>query len=698
MVARLVRIREDNAAVPLSFLRQDVPATRTAHSARHARPVEAPPEARPTPLSIRSAECRRWSADLARHDVTAVVLYGIGGIGKSTLAAQIASRVSRLAPERVVTTLRGEISPASLVAEPPDTDLVVLDNFGDNLTGPADARTVRDPALAALLAGWTGKLLITSDTGFALPEARPGAFVFCHLGPLTRSGAGELALSLPALRQLDEPQRELAWRLTAGHPRGTEYLDALMSLGVPFEDLADRLAVAVRAATGMAPDRTEPTELSEGNAEVLAAAAGTQLLGELVSRLSAGALDLLVRASVFRTPVDPGVLAARPANVAECAAAGLLAAGPGRQLSVHRWTAGDLHRQMTGRGEAVQLAQAHREAAAFWQARIGMLGLGPRAQLETSHHLRQAAALTAGPPSEPGAGQPSGRARSRLRRLGLASAAGATVAFLAVEAASGLSPSHLASADRSDTPAAPAAVDQASAARDQAATWVASEVSGSAIIGCDPAMCSVLVRSGTPAADLLVLSSGAGDPLGSAVIVATPAVRAMFGSRLATVYAPQTLASFGSGATRIDIRAIAPDGAGAYRAALAADLRARRAAGLQLLAGPRVTAAAAARIQLAGGSVDARLLIIMAALAHTQPVQITAFTDDGPGSSSGTPLRSLQLTAPKPAAQAIITFVRAQRPPYLPAHANLTPGASGEWTVTLQFPAPSPLGLLSAPS
>ena len=70
------------------------------------------------------------------------------------------------------------------------TDLVVLEDFGDNLSGPADARTVRDPALAALLAGWAGKLLITCNAPFALPGARSDAFVFCRGGPLTRSGAG----------------------------------------------------------------------------------------------------------------------------------------------------------------------------------------------------------------------------------------------------------------------------------------------------------------------------------------------------------------------------------------------------------------------------------------------------------------------------------------------------------------------------
>ncbi len=103
-----------------------------------------------------------------------MVLYGMGGIGKSTLASQIASRVSRLAPGGIVTVLRGEVPAASLVAEPAETDLMVLDDFGENLSREAGPRSVRDPALADVLAGWTGKILITCETPFSLPESWPG--------------------------------------------------------------------------------------------------------------------------------------------------------------------------------------------------------------------------------------------------------------------------------------------------------------------------------------------------------------------------------------------------------------------------------------------------------------------------------------------------------------------------------------------
>jgi hypothetical protein len=734
MVARLVRIRRENVELTRGVVPDDVPPARKAapdgggllegrpearsprakHSARHAR--TSPPSApQHTSLSIRSAERRRWSADLTRPDVTALVVHGLGGIGKSTLAAQIAARMARLGPERAVTMVSGEVSAASLVSEPAETDLVVLDNFDDNLSCEAGLRTIRDPALAALLAGWTGKLVITCGAAFTMPTADRDRFVFRHLGPLTRSGAAELALALPALRLIGEPERDLAWRLTAGHPRAMEYLDALLAAGLGFDDLARRVTAAVQARTGRSPAKTEPTELSEAVAEVIALVAGQQLFRELFDRLSDGAQDLLVRASVFRPPVAPGVLAARPAHVAECEATGLLTPRPGRELTVDRWTAGELHRCLAEAGQTARLAAAHRQAAGYWQARTITPQLGPRAQLEAGFHLRQvgdlASEAAAAPTTEDrtaGAEQPTVThsppatharpARRRLRRVGLASAAGALAVFLAVEAANGFSAAHLTSTGRPDHPAAPALPAHADTVRDQAAGWVASQVSAAAIVACDPAMCSVLVRYGFPAANLLVLGPSAPDPLGSDIVLATSAVRAMFGTRLVTVYAPQTVASFGTGPARIDVRAVAPDGAAAYLTALAADLRARRSAGLQLLADPRVTGSAPARADLAAGRVDARLLITLAAMAANEHVQIVAFGGGGPGASPGTPLRTAEIAAPAATAQAMLAFVRAQRSPYLAARSGLSVGPGGQQVLSIEFAVPSPLGLLQTES
>ena len=140
------------------------------------------------------------------------------------------------------------------------------------------------------------------------------------------------------------------------------------------------------------------------------------------------------------------------------------------------------------------------------------------------------------------------------------------------------------------------------------------------------------------------------------------------------------------------MRAVAAGGAAAYRTALAADVRARRAAGLQLLADPRVTGPAKVRADLAAGRVDSRLLISLAAMAESEPLDILAFGGADPGAGPGTPLRTAEIAAPPANAQAMLAFVRAQRPPYLPVRSDLSQGV-----LIVEFTAPAPLGLLQAP-
>ena len=137
--------------------------------------------------------------------------------------------------------------------------------------------------------------------------------------------------------------------------------------------------------------------------------------------------------------------------------------------------------------------------------------------------------------------------------------------------------------------------------RGQAAAWIAAQLSRSDVVSCDPVMCAALRAHGFPAADVVELTSGQGNPLHSAVIVATSVVRADFGSRLATVDAPGVIASFGSAASAIQVRVIAAHGAAAFRAALQADLTQRRESGAELLHSGRVSISGTARAQLAAG-------------------------------------------------------------------------------------------------
>ena len=85
----------------------------------------------------------------------------------------------------------------------------------------------------------------------------------------------------------------------------------------------------------------------------------------------------------------------------------------------------------------------------------------------------------------------------------------------------------------------PARAQQGAATvRDEAAAWVATQVSRAAVVSCDPVMCQALEKHGIPARGLHELQPGAPAPLRSDVIVATAAIRAEFGAGLTSVYAP----------------------------------------------------------------------------------------------------------------------------------------------------------------
>ena len=237
--------------------------------------------------------------------------------------------------------------------------------------------------------------------------------------------------------------------------------------------------------------------------------------------------------------------------------------------------------------------------------------------------------------------------------------------------------------------------------RGRAAAWAAAQVSRSAVVACDPAMAADLRARGVPAGNLLVLGPGAAaDPLGSAVVIATSAVRSELGSRLASVYAPLVIATFGAGSGRVEVRAEAPDGAAAYQRALRSDQQARRAGGTQLAGNSRLSVSAAARRELLAGQVDTRLLTTIAALAQLRQFRITGFSDRGPAASAAAPLRSAEVTVTGSDSTAALAplraFLAAQRAPYRAANIVVIQGPGGPG-LRFSFPAPSPLGLLTSP-
>jgi len=237
-------------------------------------------------------------------------------------------------------------------------------------------------------------------------------------------------------------------------------------------------------------------------------------------------------------------------------------------------------------------------------------------------------------------------------------------------------------------------------ARKQAAIWVAQQVNPDQILGCDPVMCAALQAAHIQANRLLMLGPSQPDPLGSEILLDTATLRSQFGSRLDTVYAPVSLAAFGTGVARVEVRVAAPAGGPAYLAQLAGDVAGRKLASAQMLGNADIHASPAARRQLIAGQVDTRLLVMLVTLAHSHPVDIISFGANQAGASPGVPLRSAEIAgAPGPGSipaasvQTLRSFLSAQQPPYRPSIVAVQT-APQRTVLRVEYLAPSLLGLL----
>jgi len=286
--------------------------------------------------------------------------------------------------------------------------------------------------------------------------------------------------------------------------------------------------------------------------------------------------------------------------------------------------------------------------------------------------------------------------RWRLKKLALAVVAAVALALAALQLA-GAFPTVAARAARppaAGDPATRSVSPQPAAAQSQAAAWIARQVSGAAIIGCYPALCASLQSQGVSASRLVPLGSRMTGLLGADVVATLPSAD----TKLVDQYAPALIASFGSGGSRIEIRAVAAGGAEGYQSALRADLQARKSAGSQLLRNPRIRFTAVDAARLAAGEVDSRLLATLAALSSQFTLRVTAFSDSSPGAS----LLFREVTVASDgdgngAARlaAALAMVNAQETPYLPAHSAIVHRGTGPPVLLIEFASPSPLGLLT---
>ena len=303
------------------------------------------------------------------------------------------------------------------------------------------------------------------------------------------------------------------------------------------------------------------------------------------------------------------------------------------------------------------------------------------------------------PPAGPSpAGSPRPAGRSRARRVARLVVVVLFAVMLAATAVRYFGRSPAAS------PTSAAGVRQA-AARAAAASWVAQQVSRDVKVSCDPAMCAALRARGFPPGELLVLGSASEVPVSSAVVVETPAVLGLFGSSLATAWAPAVLASFGSGPFLVTVRAIDRDGSGAYQTKLSADLADRKTAGAALLDDAQISVTQLASGQLTTGVVDSRLVLALAAMAGHQPISIMQFGNPGPGASSGVPLRYVDLAELDPAHHlSSAAYVRSLRAYLSRSDVRFRPTimttavADGQHVLRVEVTAPSPLGVFGSQS
>jgi hypothetical protein len=317
-----------------------------------------------------------------------------------------------------------------------------------------------------------------------------------------------------------------------------------------------------------------------------------------------------------------------------------------------------------------------------------------------SERLKPAVPARPGRQARPRPSTPKKRSRHQVRARLLALAA---VTLVAVGALAIAAVKHFAHSPSSAKPSSTFMLQQEVAARQQAAVWVAQQVSRDVTVSCDKVMCAALAARGFPSRDLVVLGSATPYPVPSVVVVDTAAVRDMFGTSLATAWAPAVLASFGTGTTEITVRVVAPHGALAYQEMLSKDLATRKDTGAALLNDAQIKLSMAARNQLIAGRVDTRLVWAIASVAVGPPIDIVQFGNIGQGASAGLPLRFADLAVTYHAADMTSSaYVRSMRAslnsaniPYHPVRAVTVVLPDGQTVFRVEFTGPSPFGVLS---
>jgi len=337
-----------------------------------------------------------------------VLLSGIGGVGKSSVAGRL---MQRLAEEGwVIASHSGRFDLRAIGLElglalqqggrphtRPLADLLLRDDLDERLRPRLVQQLLQQEPLLLVLDDFEqnlsvgGEMFLDPDTASALEpllaSADRGALLLtCRhplpqamqwllevpVGPLSGAETRKLVQRLPGLRQRPEAELEQALRAIGGHPRLLEFLDGLLRQGEGrLPAVTKRLRQALAAAGLAAP--AVSASLDEGMQQALALGARDVLLEELLAIARQRGDDaVLLQLAVSNLPLAAAGLARLLAGVvaadalepalARLAALSLVVRGEAGQAWVHRWTAEGLAALVdaAGHGERYRRAGDYR--------------------------------------------------------------------------------------------------------------------------------------------------------------------------------------------------------------------------------------------------------------------------------------------------------------------------------------------------
>lgn len=394
------------------------------------KPIGGLPPRNRGDLIERRSEIRTLLSELRRGDTAGLVLHALAGMGKSTLAGQIAERQHFYAPAVVVHTsitvdailsalartlrhttdnavsettprITNAIDRTSTITHPWPQRLKALQQLAfnrqpvllilDHLEISETTLAPIDTQVAEMLAALVDyprlcRLIVTCHYRFALPNEAHKRLHFHQLRPLSVAETRKLAWALPRIDLLDTTELERIWQLAGGHPRAWEYVDALLNdKDGRYPDITTRLARTLRQLDVL-DSATHSTAAASATETAIAAVAHEAHFDGLRAHLSVEAGNLLAGASVYRPAVDINGLrfqfgATTPSDddlaeqgkldgcVGELVSLNLLNVVEPGYWSAHRWIATELAQVRHHPAGLVHLTFAHQNASRYWQWR-----------------------------------------------------------------------------------------------------------------------------------------------------------------------------------------------------------------------------------------------------------------------------------------------------------------------------------------